>query len=142
MEKSELHVQVLSPKRSLANVSAKAVSVPGTMGDMQILPLHAPLVAEMHMGYLRVDKTEGQSLKYFVVGGYVNVFNNSVTVLADIAETPEEIDRKRVEDAKKRAEERLARREATTDMNRAQAALYRALARLKFIELVAKEKTH
>jgi len=136
-----MNVQILSPRRPLARVKAKSVRVPGALGAMEILPGHAPLVSEMDIGYLRVGKTaDSRSLRFFVVGGYVEVHGNDVTVLANIAETPEEIDKKRAEDARRRAEERLAKKEAHTDMNRAQAALLRALARLQFVDTIAKEK--
>jgi F-type H+-transporting ATPase subunit epsilon len=142
----DLDVHVLSPKKPLAHLKAKSVSLPGTAGYMEILPNHAPLISQIEIGYLKISqivaspKPHPGDVQFFIAGGYVDVVNNKVTVLVDVAESPEEIDRKRAEDAKRRAEERLAKRESAIDLNRAQAALLRAMSRLNFLDMAGKEK--
>ena len=83
-----MRVKVLSPARPLADVEATSVSVPGTLGFMEILPNHAPMVAEVDVGPLRIKKSDGELLSYFVSGGYVDVSRNEIKVLVDVAVPP------------------------------------------------------
>lgn len=138
MENSQkLQIEILSPKRALLKTEAFSISLPGSLGYMEILPNHAAIISELDMGYMVIKRpNDPRPIYFFVVGGYLEVFNNAVKILANVAETPEEIDRRRVEEAKRRAEERLQKREHGVDLNRAQASLLRALARLNFLDLI------
>ena len=138
MAASQLNVEVLSPAKPLANLKAYSLSVPGTLGTMEILPGHAALISEVEHGTLLVTQADGDTKPYFVAGGYVEVFNDKVTVLADVAEEPREIDRARAEDARKRALERLEKPGGETDLQRAQRALARAMSRILFFDLYGK----
>lgn len=105
------------------------VVAPGSLGELGILPSHAPLVTSLQAGSLRV-KRAGDEDDFFVSGGFLEIRDNHVKVLADAAERGAEIDLERAESARQRAEDRL-RGEATVDRVRAEVALRRSLMRLK-----------
>ncbi|KPK48225.1 MAG: ATP synthase F0F1 subunit epsilon [Dehalococcoidia bacterium SM23_28_2] len=107
--------------------------VPGIEGQLGVLSLHAPLLTMIQPGILRVVKG-GEETAMAITGGFIEVRENRVTILADAAERGEEIDVARAEEARRRAEERLASREATIDVVKAEMALKRALMRLKAVE--------
>ena len=129
-----LHVEVVTAERELYNGEANLVSAPGTEGRMGILPRHAALLTALAPGELRIE-LNGASEPLFVSGGFLEVSNNSVTVLADTAEHAEEIDQARAEEARRRAEESLRDVQSETDRAELQAALERAISRLRVAEL-------
>ncbi len=129
-----LHVEVVTAERELYNGEANLVSAPGTEGRMGILPRHAALLTTLAPGELRIE-LNGANEPLFVSGGFLEVSNNSVTVLADTAEHAEEIDAARAEEARRRAQERLEHVQSETERAELQAALERALERLRVAEL-------
>src|SRR5579863_1110817 len=129
-----LHVEVVTAERELYNGEANLVSAPGTEGRMGILPRHAALLTTLAPGELRIE-LNGADEPLFVSGGFLEVSNNSVTVLADTAEHAEEIDAARAEEARRRAQERLENVQSETERAELQAALERALERLRVAEL-------
>jgi F-type H+-transporting ATPase subunit epsilon len=124
-------LKVLSPSRSVASVKATAVTLPGSMGYMTILPDHAGMVAELDQGEVTITTTEAAVERFFVAGGYVEVEGNRVTLLADVIERAMEIDVARAETARKRATERLSHIGPETDLERANRALRRAEHRIQ-----------
>lgn len=127
-----LKVNIFSPAKVVAKVSATEVMVPGALGYLTILPGHARLVSELGVGELKVggiDGGNGGVETYFVAGGYVDVSQDDVTLLVDVIERPGEIDKNRAEQARQRALDRLDHK-AGVDVQRAQAALLRAEKRL------------
>jgi F-type H+-transporting ATPase subunit epsilon len=107
------------------------VVVPGSEGYFGVLPGHAPLLATLGIGELtyRIGREERHVA---VAGGFAEVRNDKVIVLADTAELPQDIDRARAERARERAEQRLSgRAQDETDYVRAGAALARALTRIQ-----------
>jgi len=113
--------------------------VPGIVGELGVLPLHAPLLTMIQPGVLRIVKG-GEEVEMAITGGFIEVRENRVTILADAAERAEEIDVARAEEARRRAQERLAAKEVTADLLRAEAALKRALVRLKAAERVRRRR--
>jgi F-type H+-transporting ATPase subunit epsilon len=113
--------------------------VPGIEGQLGVLPLHAPLLTMIQPGVLRVVKG-GEETAMAITGGFIDVRENRVTILADAAERGEEIDVARAEEARRRAEEYLASREATVDMVQAEIALKKALVRLKAVEQMRRRR--
>jgi F-type H+-transporting ATPase subunit epsilon len=85
---------------------ADIVLIPGVYGEMGILPNHAPLLSTMQFGILRV-RYQGEEQIFTIAGGVVEVQPNLITVLADVAENVMEIDVRRAQEAKNRAEELL-----------------------------------
>ena len=128
-----LTLEVITGERLLMRrEDVDEVIAPGSLGELGILPHHAPLITALQPGELRV-KSGGNEDDFFVSGGFLEVHSDQVTVLADAAERDSDIDLERAEAARQRARERLD--QATdADRARAQAALSRSLARLKVIE--------
>jgi F-type H+-transporting ATPase subunit epsilon len=128
-----LTLELATPTKMVVATEVDEVVVPGSQGYFGVLPGHAPLLATLGIGELtyRIGRDE-----YHVAaaGGFGEVRNDKVIILADVAETPADIDRARAERARDRAEARLAGRGATPeeiDYARAMAALARALIRLQ-----------
>jgi len=126
-----LTLEVATPLRLVVAETVDELVAPGSQGYFGVLPGHAAFLTTLGIGELvyRVGRDEHYLA---VAGGFAEVRNDKVIVLADSAERPEEIDRARAEGARDRAERRLAGRgESDVDYARAIAALARALIRLQ-----------
>ena len=129
-----LTIQVITPERIVFNEEGvESVTLPGALGELTILPRHAPLMTAIRPGAMRFRRG-GDEFDVALSGGFLEVRDDKVIVLADTAERSEEIDAARVEEARHRAQEQLADRQSEIDVARALAALERATARLKVIE--------
>lgn len=128
MADKTLKLEVITPEQVALRDESTSVVVPGVDGELGIWPNHAPLLAGLKPGVVTY-KTASGTEKLVVSGGFIEISNNVISILAQAAEKSTEIDFARAEAAKKRAEERLAKKEGI-DMARAQAALARANARL------------
>jgi F-type H+-transporting ATPase subunit epsilon len=131
-------LKVLSPSRAVTSVKASAVTLPGTLGYMTILPDHAGMVAELDQGEVTITTAENVVERFFVAGGYVEVESNRVTLLADVIERASEIKADRAQSARKRATERLANISPDTDLERANRALRRADHRIQMSQSTSK----
>jgi F-type H+-transporting ATPase subunit epsilon len=89
---NQLHVRLVTPERILIDESADAVELPSKSGYMEVLYGHAPLLAELGVGEVRLHGGSGGDQTYFVVWGFVEVLPDRVTILAQNAIKPEEID--------------------------------------------------
>lgn len=129
-----LHVEVVTAEREIYSGEADMVVARGTEGTLGILPEHAALLTTLAIGEMRI-KLGGAEEPLFVAGGFLEVRDNVVTVLADTAEHAEEIDEARAEEARRRAQERLE--QGISDVDRAEmlGALERAISRIKVAEL-------
>jgi F-type H+-transporting ATPase subunit epsilon len=130
---AKLKFEIVTAERIVYSDNVDIVIAPGIEGQLGILPSHAPLLTMLQPGELVVRK-EGEETAMFVSGGFLEVMQNRVTVLADVAERAEEIDIVRAEEAKHRAEEQLKVRPPEMDLAAAEAALRRSLVRLKIAE--------
>ncbi len=125
-----LHLEVATPERLLVKEDATEVYIPGADGMLGILPEHAALLGELGIGELSFVSSAGRR-SIFIAGGWVQVLNNEVRVLADRAENISEIDTARAEASLKRAQERLGPPTAAgLDVARAINSMRRAEARL------------
>jgi F-type H+-transporting ATPase subunit epsilon len=128
---TKLTFEIVTPERSLVNEQVDEVQLPGSEGYFGVLPGHTPMLATLQVGELwyRV----GAERHYLAIAfGFVEVLPERVTVLAQLAERPQDIDATRAEAAKKRAEERLARApQSDVDFERARIALMKSLVRLQ-----------
>ena len=125
-----LTVEIATPTRQVVAETVDEIVIPGSQGYFGVLPGHAPFLTTLGIGELmyRIGRDEHHLA---VAGGFAEVRNDKVIVLADTAERPEEIDRARAERARDRAERRLSgRSDEEVDYQRALAALMRALARI------------
>jgi len=135
-----LRLDIVTAERAVYSEEVDMVIAPGVEGQLGILPHHVPLMTVLEAGELRIKKG-GDEESLAISGGFLEVRPDRVVVLADAAERAEEIDVARAEEAKRRAQERLAARYAPgVDVARAEAALRRSLARLKVAEMARKRK--
>jgi F-type H+-transporting ATPase subunit epsilon len=123
---------VVTPERQLLRESVVEVTMPGLDGQLGILPGHAPLMTELGIGELAYrTSTSSQPVVLAVISGFAEVLPDRVTVLAETAERAEEIDLARAEEAKARAEKRLAAGDSNLDWDRANIALQRSVIRIQ-----------
>jgi F-type H+-transporting ATPase subunit epsilon len=125
-----LNLEITTPTRLVVADTVDEVVAPGIEGSFGVLPGHAPFLTTLGVGIVtyRIGRDEQ---RLAIAGGFAEVRNDKVIILADSAERPEEIDRTRAEAAKERAERRLSgRSQEEVDYARCQAALARALTRL------------
>ena len=101
-----LHLEIVTSDRIVFEGEVDMITVPGGGGEMGILPHHAPVLSTLKAGELRV-KTGGQTQEFAIGGGFIDIHNNRVIVLADSAERADEIDLARAEAARMRAQEML-----------------------------------
>jgi F-type H+-transporting ATPase subunit epsilon len=128
---ASLSVEVVTGERVVfENDDVSMVVAPGVEGTLGILPQHAPLVSVLKEGELRI-KSGGSEESLAVHGGFLEVIDNRVVVLADTAERTAEIDIERAEAARVRAEEALRNAKDRQDIAEAEAALRRAIVRLR-----------
>ena len=131
---SEINLEIITPEKVIYKDTIDSITVPGTQGGFQVLKDHAPLMSTLEIGIITVKKN-GNTNYYTTAGGTIEVLNNKVLILADSAEMIEKLDINRAQLAKKRAEERLAKKhEEKIDIIRAEAALERAINRLNASE--------
>lgn len=130
MADKNITVEIVTPERATYSEPADFVVVPGVEGYLGILPMHAPIVAGVDIGIIKVI-AGGKELKFAVGGGFMEVNQDKVVILADSAEKSDEIDVARAKAARERAEQRLANRTHDTDVLRAEIALRRAISRIK-----------
>ena len=100
-----LHVEVVTAEREIYSGEATLVSAPGSEGRLGILPRHAAMLALLKEGELRIELNDAEE-PIFVSGGFLEVSDNRVIILADTAEHAEEIDAARAEEARRLSQER------------------------------------
>ena len=131
MSERTFKLEVIAPDRVVfSDDHVVSVIAPGVEGYIGALANRAPIVTELDIGEIDFRKPDGDWDYIGVSGGFMEVFENKVTVLAESAELFTEINLVRAEQARDRAQERLASRAPEIDIDRAQAALKRALTRL------------
>lgn len=128
---AQIKLEIVTPERRKVSELVDEVTAPGFDGYFGVLPGHTPFLASLKLG--EISYKMGESRKFLTVfWGYTEVMSDRVTILAQIAERPEEIDVERAQAAKTRAESRLASRgDDEMDFERAQIALQKALIRLQ-----------
>lgn len=128
---NQLQLEVVTPERRVLSESVNSVTVPGRGGEMQILPGHAALISELQTGVLTYNQ-DGTNFQLHVSGGFVEVSDDGVSVLAEVAERPEEIDAARARLAREQTEKQLGAWSGTEeDFEKARAKLERSMVRLQ-----------
>jgi F-type H+-transporting ATPase subunit epsilon len=120
----------VTPEKLVVRDVAEEMQIPAKNGYIGVLPGHAPLITELAVGEISY-RNNGYTHHLAVAWGFAEVLPDKVTILAETAERAEEIDVKRAEEAKHRAEERLKSGNTETDFARAENALQRAETRLQ-----------
>lgn len=123
--------QILTPEGSIFDDEVSGVRVPGEMGSFEVKTLHANIISSLDVGEILVRMATGEEQHYAVTGGFIEVVDNKLTLLAEAAEHVQEIDVERAKEAKQRAEERLEADDPEIDKERARKALERAQNRIK-----------
>ena len=128
----KISLRVVTPSRLVLEEQVDELTAPGPLGQLGILPDHAALMTTLEIGQLSYKQPASTGV-IAVTGGYAEVLNNVVTVLANAAEFPHEIDTDRAEDARSKAEETLIQSHphSEEEVAQARASLRRALVRLE-----------
>lgn len=122
-------VEIITPERVFYTGDAFMIEFTTTEGDIGVYKNHIPLTAVLAPGVVKITES-ADSKKAAVHSGFVEILGDKVTLLAEVAEWPDEIDKNRAEEAKMRAERRLKMKEAGLDVKRAEIALQKALVRI------------
>jgi len=124
-----MRLDIITAEKLVYSDEVSSVVAPGSAGQLGILPNHAPLLTSLKPGELKVLK-EGEESNIAVSGGFLEVLQNVVTILADTAERAEDIDFERAEAALKRAQDKVDSSDSDMDLERAIQALKRSQARV------------
>ncbi|NLT68843.1 MAG: F0F1 ATP synthase subunit epsilon [Acidobacteria bacterium] len=126
----KIHLEIVTPEKQLFSGDVDSLTVPSAGGYMGILPGHAPLLAELGIG--EISYTAGGHTEYmFCSWGFLEVLPGRVVILAQAAELASDIDIKRAEEAKVRAEKMLTSGDPGVDYAAAQLSLIRAISRIE-----------
>ncbi|OGL52833.1 MAG: ATP synthase F1 subunit epsilon [Candidatus Schekmanbacteria bacterium RIFCSPLOWO2_12_FULL_38_15] len=126
-------LEIVTPDRLLVSEKAEDITAPGFGGEFGVLPGHTSFLATLNPGEISYKSVSGNRKYLSISWGYVEVRPEKVIILANTAERSEEIDLARAQNAFKRAEERLKTRTADINVERAEIALARALARIQVV---------
>lgn len=135
-----LQVEIVSAEEQVYSGPASIVFVAAQMGEMGILPRHAPLLTRVPAGPVRVRREDGTEEQFFVAGGLLEVQPHQVTVLADVAERTADLDEDAAEQARESAEQTLENATDQISMARARAELVEAQARLELLRKLRAER--
>jgi F-type H+-transporting ATPase subunit epsilon len=130
MADKTINLEVVTPERIVFQGEVDFISAPGTEGRLGILPEHAPLMTGLKVGQINIKQGKTE-IKMAVSGGFLETKDSKIVILADSAETAEQIDIARAKAAKDRAEKRLSSANQEIDITRAELALNKSLNRLK-----------
>jgi F-type H+-transporting ATPase subunit epsilon len=130
-------LEIVTPEKKVVDTAAEEVQIPGKNGYLGILPGHAPLITELAVGEI-VYRENSTEQRLAVAWGFAEVLPDKVTILAETAERPQEIDVDRARKSKERAEQRLTSGNTEVEVDRALDALKRAETRLE----VAGQNSH
>lgn len=135
MADKSFHVEIVTPQTMVFSGKATLVALPGSLAPFQVLVNHAPIVTQLDIGTIKIEREGADDLVYATSGGFIEHNHNRMTVIAETIETIDEIDPARAGQARERALERLQQarvgHDARIDVVRAEAALARSINRLK-----------
>ncbi len=134
-----IHLEIVTAERQVYSDDVDQINAPTKDGRIGILPRHAPLLTVLDIGQLDILKG-GQRSEYALSGGFMEVLQDRVTILADTVERADEIDEARADAARKRAEEALRQRQSEKEMALAEVELRRAMTRLHVAQLKRKSR--
>lgn len=135
-----MHVDIVSAEEEIFSGSAEMVFASGVMGELGILPRHAPLLTQLRPGEVRIRTPDGEELFYYISGGMLEIQPHVVTVLADTAVRAKDLDEAAALAAKEAAEQDMKNKTSEFEYAKAQAQLAEAMAQLRAIQKL-REKT-
>ena len=128
----EFYLEILTPSKKVFEGNVLSVTLPGTVGEFQILHDHAPIISSLEVGRMKLRSTSEAESVYAISNGVAEGLKNKVLILVRSIENIDDIDISRAEKAAERARKRLSdRNNPEVDVARAEAALQRALNRMK-----------
>ena len=133
MAKDCFTLKIITPDRVFYEGAAEMVEMNTTEGEMGVYPRHIPMTVIIRPGILNIYEENGEVKKAALHSGFAEILPEQITILAEIIEWPDEIDEKRAQEAKTRAEERIRTKADGIDVIRAEAALHRALTRINVL---------
>jgi F-type H+-transporting ATPase subunit epsilon len=125
-----LKLEIVTPEAKIYSEDVDMVTLPGVEGEMGIYPMHVPLMTQISAGEL-VARRNGQDHFLAIGEGFVEITGDRVAVLTDMAVKADDIDEMKAEEARKRAEQRLAEKLTDEEQASVQAALLHSLTQLK-----------
>jgi F-type H+-transporting ATPase subunit epsilon len=137
-----MQLDIASTESRIFSGRVESMVCTGTLGDMGILPGHAPLLSALIPGPVRLMTAEGQEMIFYVSGGYVEVQPGVVNILADTAIRADDMDEVQAEQAKKDVEAAIANRDAEFEYSRAATQLAEAAAQIRTIQQLRKKMGH
>jgi F-type H+-transporting ATPase subunit epsilon len=123
-------LEIVTPEKKVVDTAATEVQIPGKNGYLGVLPGHAPLITELAVGEITYHAGSDEQ-RLAVAWGFAEVLPDKVTILAETAERPSEIDVERARNSKERAEKRLTSGDTNVDVERSLNALHKAETRLE-----------
>jgi F-type H+-transporting ATPase subunit epsilon len=123
-------LEIVTPEKKVVDTAATEVQIPGKNGYLGVLPGHAPLITELAIGEVTFH-AGAEEQRLAVAWGFAEVLPDKVTILAESAERPSEIDVERARKSKERAEQRLTSGDTNVDVERSLDALHKAETRLE-----------
>lgn len=134
-----VHVDIVSAEAEIFSGPAQMVFASGVMGELGILPRHAPLLTKLKPGEVRVVRPEGEEEFYYISGGMLEIQPHTITVLADTAIRAKDLDEASALEAKQRAEQALRDQQGEMELARAEQELAEAMAQLQAIQKLRKK---
>ncbi len=134
-----VHVDIVSAEAEIFSGQATMVHASGVMGDLGIMPRHAPLLTKLKPGEVRVVRPEGDEEFYYVSGGMLEIQPQGVTILADTAIRAKDLDEASALQAKEQAEQALKDRQGEIEIAQAERELLEAMAQLQAIQKLRKK---
>ena len=134
------HVDIVSAEKEIWSGKATMVFAPGIMGELGIAPRHTPLLTKLKAGEVRVRGENGEDESFFISGGMLEIQPHVVTVLSDTATRADDLDEAAAIEAKQRAEEAMANKNAEMDFAKASAELAEAAALVETIKKIKGRK--
>jgi len=135
-----MKLNIVSAEREIFSNLAEMVIVPGTDGDLGILPQHTQLLSTLKSGEVIITEQGGKQESIYISGGMLEVQPHVVTILSDTALRAADLDAAAAQEAKEHAEKMLAEQTDEVDVAKAQAELLQAIEQLKMIDKLRKQK--
>ncbi len=135
-----MHIDIVSAETEIFSGTVTQVFAPAEMGEVGIMPRHAPLLSKLKAGEIRVSDQDGEEHSFFVNGGIIEVQPHVVTILSDTAMRAADIDEAAALEAKARAEAAMSEKKSDLDYARAKAELIEAIAQIETIKKIRNRK--
>ncbi|WP_290650011.1 F0F1 ATP synthase subunit epsilon [Aquisalimonas sp.] len=135
-----MHLDIVSAEESVFTGEVAFLAARATEGELGVMPRHAPLMAQLKPGEVRVRMPDGDEQYFYVSGGMLEIQPHVVTILADTALRAKDIDEAEAQEAKRRAEETMRSRSAEVDYARAQTELAAAAAQLRTLQNLRRKR--